>query len=155
MAQWHSIECLLADDTLWRIEITEHTSLRLKTRWCPAALAAKFVTRLDGFCAADWMLQYLNVSGQKWASWSTRNIYSPPARWGLLDLIILFSSSSSPILFASSGSQWAPLDFNRQGPSAVSTAGPQPPGSKRSEHRWTPTAKQNARTKKCSKICAR
>ena len=61
------------------------------------------------------------------------------------------SPSFSSILFASSGSQCAPLDLIPPGPIAVctsglhhirqlrialSTAGPHPPGSERSVHRW-------------------
>ena len=43
--------------------------------------------------------------------------------------------------------QWAPLDLNRQGPSGVSTAGPQPRTSELREHRWTSTARSKDRYK--------
>ena len=54
-------------------------------------------------------------------------------------------------------SQCAPLDLNRQGPIAVCTAGPYPPGSHRSVHRWTSTAKKNAKiyAKKYARMFAR
>ena len=44
-------------------------------------------------------------------------------------------------LVANFREQWALLDLNCWLPIWVGTAGPQPPGSERSGHRWTPTAR--------------
>ena len=92
---------------------------------------------------------------------------------GLANPLSQVTISVSPPLFASSGSQCAPLDLirqvliavlnrqpldlirqvliamlNRQDPIAMCTAGPHPPGSERSVHRWT-SNRHNA----CQNIC--
>ena len=72
-----------------------------------------------------------------------------------------FSFSSSPILFASSGWQCAAMDPIRQGPMAVCTAGPHPPGSDCGVHRWTSSPRVRSqcapldlnRQTECQNIC--
>ena len=99
--------------------------------------------------------------------YSMYTVFSPPARWGLLDFIraVLPPPPPPPLRqlpssvgtagpqpptsglsghrwtsIASCRSEWAPLDLNRQRPIWVGTAGPQPPASDLSGHRWTSTA---------------
>ena len=58
------------------------------------------------------------------------------AQWALLDLNCWLPHCQ---LFANFRAQWALLDLNCRLPIWVGTAGPQPPGSERSGHRWTST----------------
>ena len=78
------------------------------------------------------------------------NLCSPPARWGLLDVIRGCSACSS------SPRPRPPPPFPCQLMITVGIAGPQRPVPDRSGHRRTSTAKQNVRKTcqiECQKIC--